>query len=198
MSESKEKTRRAKKNLLIKIQSMVLRGASLDLQGKSGRPYYEKALKETNGFLRLSNYKRDTDVLILKGNVLETLGRHSRAARVYEKVLTIEPRNARAHIDLGECFQWVGNYRKAMAYYDKALRLLCSQQTLRRSREDLKDIEQAYRNKIELLVKRGKKNTALEVIDKSLRQVRGSTVLKEMKRGLSTAGPGKTEGSRRP
>ncbi len=74
------------------------------------------ALKLANKYL--VTYPRDVDMLILKGNVLDTLGRNKKAFDTYLKAHRCDPLNILAIIDIGDYYlNKKGNLAKAIGYY---------------------------------------------------------------------------------
>lgn len=98
---------------------------SLSLDGR-----YEEALLMVDRLLRVA--ADDVDALRLRGNVLElhALDRHERsnkrlmssdeyveARRCYERILTLEPHNTMALMDLGDHYKNLSAFDRALEYY---------------------------------------------------------------------------------
>src|SRR5438094_517387 len=83
----------------------------------------KKAIKLIDDYLSKTD-PNDVDLLLLKGNILDILLEYDQSVPIYRKVLRIEPKNARALIDLGDVYVNKDAHRKAIPYYDRALRLI--------------------------------------------------------------------------
>ncbi len=67
----------------------------------------------------------DVDLLILRGNLLDTMNRFEEAARLYRRVLRLDPDNPLALVDLADSYACAREeHRNALRYYDRALRAL--------------------------------------------------------------------------
>lgn len=68
----------------------------------------------------------DVDLLLLKSNIFEMLGKFAQAAKISRHILQIEPNDPLALIDLGDHYKGLRkpNYRKALQYYNRALRVV--------------------------------------------------------------------------
>ncbi len=62
-----------------------------------------------------------TEELIAKGNQLYDRGNFSKAKIYYEQALKADSTNTGVLVDLGVCFQQIGEPQKALDYYDKAI-----------------------------------------------------------------------------
>lgn len=83
-----------------------------------------KAIELINEYLRETNLT-DVDVLLLKGHVLDSSHEFDQGLRVYQQVLRIDRDNAPALNDLGGYYSNIKrDYRKALRYYTRALRLI--------------------------------------------------------------------------
>jgi len=119
---------------------------------------YEEALDIVNRLLKRNT--RDTDALILKGNILDLAHKRSESRRCYEKVLRRDKNNVRALIDMGD---WCSYKRKpgaAVSFYDRALSLL-KRGVFYLSRKD--EFEEGYTGKIALLRELGRMAEARQV-----------------------------------
>jgi tetratricopeptide (TPR) repeat protein len=111
---------------------LLERAKSLSLAGA-----YEEALAIVNGILRAQ--PQDIEVLRLKGNIIElkVLNREvssgvlyvqdtefAAARHCYERILTLEPFNVMALVDLGSHWKNLGEYLKAQEFYGRATNLL--------------------------------------------------------------------------
>jgi len=67
---------------------------------------------------------QDVDFLLLKGSIFEMTGRIDQASKIYKTVLHIDPRNTQALIDLGDSSSSKNEYRRAISFYDRALKHL--------------------------------------------------------------------------
>lgn len=70
--------------------------------------------------------ENDVDLLLLKSNIFEMSGKFAQAAKISRLILQIVPDDALALMDLGDYYQALSkpNYRKALQYYDQALRFV--------------------------------------------------------------------------
>jgi tetratricopeptide (TPR) repeat protein len=85
-----------------------------------------EAVKIIDNYLSKLN-RPDLDLLILKGNILDSASRFDDAKKTYEQILRLDPTNAPALIDLGDYYSnSKSDFRKALRYYDRAFRLLYS------------------------------------------------------------------------
>lgn len=67
----------------------------------------------------------DVDLLLLKGHILDSIHKFDQALNIYRKVLRVDRDNAPGLIDLGGYYSNIKrNYRKALWYYARALRLV--------------------------------------------------------------------------
>lgn len=83
-----------------------------------------QAIKVIDGYLHQID-PNDLDLLLLKGHILGSIHKFDQALNVYRKVLRVDRDNAPALIDLGGYFSNIKrNYRKALWYYARALRLV--------------------------------------------------------------------------
>jgi len=66
----------------------------------------------------------DSDMLVLKGNILEMTDSGGDAEVIYKKVLSIDPNNCKALIDIGDICNANNDYLCAINYYSRALETL--------------------------------------------------------------------------
>ena len=66
----------------------------------------------------------DVEALSLKGTILEVLDTYTDARRCYEKILDINPMNARALIDVGDTYELTDDLETALSFYDRAIDIL--------------------------------------------------------------------------
>lgn len=66
----------------------------------------------------------DTDLLHLKGGLLELLGNYHEAAKIYRQILRLLPNHLGATNDLGDVNRDIGNFQKALIYYNRTLNLI--------------------------------------------------------------------------
>jgi tetratricopeptide (TPR) repeat protein len=108
---------------------------------KTTLEYKKKIIKEASNLVSdnrqdeaikiIDNYffhidSNDLDLLILKGNIFETLAEPIRAIAIYKKALKIDPHNSAILIDLGDSYSanTQRDYQTAVKYYDKALKIV--------------------------------------------------------------------------
>ncbi len=68
--------------------------------------------------------RRDTDLLHLKGGLLELLGNYAEATKIYRQILRLIPHHLGATNDLADINRDKGNFQKALIYYNRTLNLL--------------------------------------------------------------------------
>jgi tetratricopeptide (TPR) repeat protein len=123
---------------------------------------YKEALKCVQHALK--NNPRDTDALILKGNILDLVHNYSESRKCYEKVLRQDKNNVRALIDMGDWWSHRPNSAHALSFYNRALSVL-KRKIFYLSRRD--EFEEAYTGTILLLRAMGRLEEAREVIKES-------------------------------
>src|SRR5258706_4480846 len=73
----------------------------------------------------LANKKStDSDLLLLKGSILELIANYDEASKIYRSILRLDQRNTQAWIDLGDVYAAKNQYSRAIRYYNHALNLL--------------------------------------------------------------------------
>lgn len=137
-----------------------------------------RPLTELDGVLERD--QRNIDALLLKGNLLELYfssfrEMHDEARRCQEVVLALSPNNASALTDIGDWYSVDGQYRRALKFYDSALRHLHRKIADRSSRPEL---EAAYVSKVTALRDWNRISDARQVAREGLRYCPGSTLLR--------------------
>jgi len=82
---------------------------------------YERALAETRAALRLR--PQDPDALFLEGSVSRRAGRIEEAARLYERVVAVDPGSATNWHNLGETYWLLRRFPEADRAFERALAL---------------------------------------------------------------------------
>ena len=142
--------------------------------------YYDAALDILDDLLKEA--PSDPASLRMKGNLLElkTLDvmEHSQktltssadylaARECYERILDIDPRNVRAHIDLGDHYRNLGANDRALEYYKEAAELLQYASRDRDRKEDARELLEA----IALLKKHDRLGTAAALLEERCKEV---------------------------
>ncbi len=136
------------------------------------------ALKLVNSYLKQEK-KNDVDLLILKSNILQMIGRFAQSARISRHILQIVPYNTLALIDLGDYYKALSkpNYRKALQLYDRALRLINRGRFHYDKEEEYLD---ACRGKIDVLLALKRPTAALRCIIDGLQKYSRNLTLRKM------------------
>jgi len=111
--------------------------------------------------------RNNTDLLRLKGNLLDILGKYQESATMYRKILRLVPNDIDATTDLGDAYHNLGEFRKALIYYNRALSLIKtgkSHTELYRFNVKGEDFIQAVKGKAETLLALKKPKEALKSI----------------------------------
>src|SRR5436309_10879507 len=84
-----------------------------------------KAIKLIDQYLYQSKKPRNlVDILIMKGNLLDSMASFDRAVEVYRRVLRLDSQNVPALIDLGDYYANIKyDFRRALRFYNQAMRL---------------------------------------------------------------------------
>jgi len=148
---------------LEKIKSLAMKGE------------YETALACLDGLL--ADEPRNTDVLRLKGNVIELAAyqenyqpgggptpKIQEAEKCYQEILKLDSGNVLAMIDLGDHYRNLGNVDLAGSMYDKAIeRLAAGHYCL----DFVDEAESAYDGKIDIARTRGKDELTLRELEQA-------------------------------
>jgi len=140
----------------------------------NGKP--QEALKVIDQYLSEVD-GTDAQLLVLKGNVLESQGRFTPAKKMYEAAIRVDPNNTQALTDLGEYYaESRRSYSKALQYLNKAIRILQDSGLT----DDLEDnYVAACTEKASLLVKLRRPEEALKVIVDGLQRFPTSRLLSD-------------------
>jgi tetratricopeptide (TPR) repeat protein len=149
-------------------QLTALRGLALDGDRAS-------ALKQLDDLVRQEPL--NVEALRLKGNILEW-GAYERALhspakllrsrgflearKCYEQILSLDPENTLAHIDLADHFRNLGANQKALEFYERAMKLLATG-VYRWSRKD--EAEEAFSRASDLYQEIGCEAESQRVLD---------------------------------
>ncbi len=68
--------------------------------------------------------RNNTDLLRFKGHLLDILGKEQESAKIYREILRLIPNHIEATIDLGDTYKNLEEFRRALTYYNKVLRLI--------------------------------------------------------------------------
>jgi len=136
------------------------------------------ALKAIDTYLTQED-KNDVDLLLLKSNIFEMTGKFSQAAKISRLILQIVPDDTLALIDLGDYYKALSkpNYRKALRYYNQALRLVDTGKFHYDKEEEFLD---ACEGKTDLLLTLRRPMAALRCIVDGLQQYPTSLILGKM------------------
>ena len=118
----------------------------------------------------------DVEALSLKGTILEVLDTYTDARRCYEKILDINPMNARALIDVGDTYELTDDLETALSFYDRAIDILNDLLPTDSGNEDL---EQAVCNKARILRDIGRAADAAACLNSALIRLSGSRRIRE-------------------
>ena len=150
---------------------------------------YNESIEIVDYLLR--HRSNDIDALRLKGNILDLqaldlmqdqsvdstdIQNLDHARTCYEKILTLDPENVVALIDMGDYWKHRENYEVASEYYNRAIELL-KRGHFYSSFES--ECEEAFRSKAELLKYIGKTEEAFFCIAEGLRLCPDSELLSE-------------------
>jgi tetratricopeptide (TPR) repeat protein len=97
-----------------KVRAYLLFGRSLEALGR-----YDRAL--THYVLALQLYPRDEELTLALADVYHREELDDKARPLYERVLSRDSRNPRAHIGLAESYQSLGLYDSALEHYRQAV-----------------------------------------------------------------------------
>jgi tetratricopeptide (TPR) repeat protein len=85
---------------------------------------YQKAIEEFQKALKISELsKLNVDILYYMGASYRTIGSYDEAMKAYSSVLSEDEKNAGAFAERAFCYQSMGDYKKSLADYDKAISL---------------------------------------------------------------------------
>jgi len=104
----------------LEVSKVIKDVQSLDLFQTSGR---KKGIKVIDQNLKRLG-RTDTDLLYLKGGLLEVLEKFQESAAVYQDILCLIPNHLGATMDLGDVYYDLGEFRKALMYQNRALKLI--------------------------------------------------------------------------
>lgn len=151
----------------IEVGKVIRQVQRLDLFEDSGRKNGIKIIDQNMQRLGSS----DTDLLHLKGGLLEVSENYQEAATVYRAILRLIPNHIGAIIDLGDVYYDLGEFRKALIYHNRALKLIKTKTSYKgRFKYDTKgdDYLQAVRGKVEALLALSRPKEALKSIVNAL------------------------------
>lgn len=158
-------------------------GAAFEMLTKARR-LLARPLAEVDGILKRDH--RNIDALLLKGNLLEIYfssfrEMHDEARQCQEAVLAVSPNNVSAITDLGDWYAVDGQYRRALKFYDSALRHLRKGTIDRSSKPKL---EAVYIGKAGALRDWNRMAAARQVAREGLRYCPTSTILRAWSRSV--------------
>jgi tetratricopeptide (TPR) repeat protein len=104
---------------------------------------------------------QDIEVLRLKGNILGMHGEPIEARRCHEAILSIDPNNARALLDVGDTY--LEDTETSLEFYDRAIALL-EEKGCPPSEEENEILEDAYWTKVLALRDAGRTDAAKECL----------------------------------
>ena len=82
--------------------------------------YIYKALEDVNKAIVVKlDFK---DAFIQRGLLYDLIGEHKKAAIDYERVIELDPQNARAYANLGTYYGQLGQYQKALEYFRQSIK----------------------------------------------------------------------------
>lgn len=114
----------------------------------------KKALTLFNKALEL--VPNHVDSLIKKGNILGKFGKYVDAISIYDKIIEIEPQNVLALVNKGLALHYLASYDNAIACFDIVLKTKPNNVI-------------ALYNKASSLIKQGKVNDGLEVLEHTIK-----------------------------
>ncbi len=117
MKESKRKKSNARDRETVEIIKKVQRHKLFNPSG------LKKGIKIIDQHLQVRG-NSNTDLLRLKGNLFEILGKDQESAIIYRKILRLVPNHIEALSDLGDVYQNLEEFQKALPYYNHAFRLI--------------------------------------------------------------------------
>lgn len=85
---------------------------------------YEKALKDAHQALELQGDNPDVAAILLKIDILQTMGNKAEAAKLYDDVLALEPNNGAHRVNYGQLLFELNQYVEAAEQLEKAMELL--------------------------------------------------------------------------
>lgn len=123
--------------------------------------------------------ENDVDLLLLKSNIFEMTGKFAQAAKISHLILQIIPDDTLALIDLGDYYKALRkpNYRKALQYYNQALRLVHIGRFHYDKKEEFLD---ACEGKADILLTLQRPLAALQCLVDGLRKYPTSLILGKM------------------
>lgn len=89
-----------------------------------GLKEYEKALKDVHQALELQGDTPEVAALLLKIDILQTMGNKAEAAKLYDGVLALEPNNGAHRVNYGQLLFELNQYAGAAEQLEKATELL--------------------------------------------------------------------------
>jgi len=117
----------------------------------------------------LFNFPDDTDLLILKGNILDIQLKHNKSIKLYKKVLSLNQNNIFALIDLGDAYRNKEQYKKAIKYYDMVITLIQDNDSLMTESTQDEYID-ACLGKVETLLLLNKPFKAIDCINYAIKK----------------------------
>lgn len=138
------------------------------------------ALKVIDSYLQQEG-ENDVDLLLLKSNIFEMTGKFSQAATISRLILQIAPDDPLALIDLGDYYKAFRKpgYRKALGYYNRALRLVAAGQFHYDKEDEFLD---ACKGKADILLALQRPKAALQCLIDGLQKYPTSLPLGELLR----------------
>ena len=156
-------------------------GVAFEMLTKARR-LLARPVVELDGIIKRD--QRNIDALLLKGNLLEIYfssfrEMHDEARKCQEAVLAFSPNNVSALTDIGDWYAVDGQYRRALKFYDAALRHLRKGTIDRSSKPKL---EAVYIGKAGALRDWNRMSAARRVAREGLRYCPTSTILRAWSR----------------
>ena len=115
-----EATRKKSKSQNRQVVAIIKHVLNLELLNASGQRKGIEIIEQNMHRLGHS----DTDLLHLKGGLLELLGNYPEATKIYRQILRLVPHHLGATNDLADVNRDKGNFQKALTYYNRTLNLL--------------------------------------------------------------------------
>jgi tetratricopeptide (TPR) repeat protein len=81
---------------------------------------YQKAIDKIDA---IDKYNSDLSLLDLKATALKGLNKYQEAIKAYEKLLMNDTGDLKNIIEIANCYQSLGDYKKAHTYYKKAIKI---------------------------------------------------------------------------
>jgi len=139
---------------------------------------YKRALQEVRKALKHSKKDRWVrgEALRLQGNILSELNRNREALESHQAAVAVMQRNVDARCDLADSLSAVGQFKKAIAQFNTALRLVVTRRI-----PDPKDLTDVIYRKTLVLNEMGKYAESLKLLERGSKQVKTRNARKDLR-----------------